>query len=209
MNDREAYDLYPEDNWVYDKTEIAKIFEVKCGHLIPDNKEYCVKPKMNLDGCSIGSRFVKNIEGFTVPEGHHWFEKLKGIHWTCDFFRDGNSWNMRNCFYGEMYPNDHTRFQFWKRLDQQTIMDNNLTLVLKTCMKVLHNIRSAPIVNFEFLGLKAIECHLRGNTDPVEYDVIIPDWDGIYRNKDQMIEQGYDYIVDKEDHPGRKGFWVK
>lgn len=209
MNDREAFDLYPEDNWVYDKKEIADIFEVGNGFLIPDAQEYCVKPRINLDGCSIGSRFVKNLEGFTVPDGHLWFEKLEGIHWTCDFFRDRNSWTMKNSYQGFPFENDHKKFYLWRRLDQETIIKHSLSFVIKKCFKVLVNIKTAPVVNFEFIGLNAIECHLRANTDPVEYKDIVPDWEGIYVNKQSMKEMGYAYIEDKENHPGRKGFWVK
>lgn len=209
MNDREAFYLYPEDNWVYDKTEIASVFEVDYGKLIPDDKEYCVKPKINLEGCSIGSKFVKNLEGFVVPEGLQWFEKLEGIHWTCDFIKTENGWEMMNIFSGVPFIRDHTKFQFWYTIDAERFEKNNLHLVMDPCQKILAEIKSAPVVNFEFIGTKAIECHLRGNTDPVEYDLIIPDWEGIYRDKQDMKEQGFIYIEDKQEHPGRKGFWVK
>lgn len=206
MNDQEAYELYPEDNWVYDKAEIAAFFKVRQGLLIPDDAEYCVKPRTNLEGCSIGSKFVRDLKGFTVPEGFCWFEKLEGIHWTCDFVKtEENGWLMTNPFKGVPYSKDHKRFQYWERLKSGDVewFDMN------ACVSVLHNIKKATVVNFEFIGGKAIECHLRGNTDPIEYDLIIPDWEGIYRNKEEMKEKGFIYLKDKENHPGRKGFWAK
>lgn len=201
MTDAEAWNKYPEDRWVYDKIDIAVRYGVDCGSgcymPIPTSNKYVVKPIINLDGCSIGSRIVENLEGFTVPDNSGWFEYLEGEHWTVDFRRVGDGWESENFFYG---VKDHTKFLRW--FYSNDIPDVNFGLVLS-------KIKQAPIVNFEGIGDKVIEVHLRGNTDPVQWDEFVPVWKGYdYRFYEEQPDV-WKYIDDKEDHPGRVGFFVR
>lgn len=204
MNDREAFYKYPRDSWVYEKSNIAELYGVRFYSTIPDNRAYCVKPNVNLDGCSIDSKIVASLKGFTVPEGCLAFEYLDGIHWTADYkYLEDKGWVIDNVYRGIKSSDNFHRFTKW-------FVPHEFTTDELTMPDFLNYIMVAPVVNVEYIGNKAIEVHLRGNTDPIEYDEFYPDW-GNYTIFDHydFLDAGYVYIVDKEEHPGRLGFYCK
>lgn len=207
MHDEEAYELYAPDRWVYDKRLIAQLEKVRSGDTarIPDDGKYCVKPRYNLEGCSIGSKIVQDMKGWKVPREYAWFEYLEETHWTADYFRDDEGrWNINNIFIGDKNPADHKKFLRWYKPEPSELG--------QCCIypKWLHVIKEAPVVNVEFIGTKAIEAHLRGNTDPVEYDLLIPMW---FPQTPYEIarwkEKGFKYLPETQNHIGRHGFYVK
>lgn len=204
MHDATAYELYPKDKWIYDKRVIAGLEDVACGDVIPDNKRYCVKPCENLEGCSIGSKIVEDMQGWKVPAGFAWFEYLEGTHWTADYIRDDNGWILQNIFIGDKDSTDHKKFLRWfkpKTVDLE-----------RYCIypEWLSAVKEAPVVNIEFIGGKAIEAHLRGNTDPVSYDLLIPMWFNQTPSEiSRWKEKGFKYLPETQNHIGRHGFYVK
>lgn len=203
MDDFAAYSLYPKDNWVYDKREIADLYNVKYFKVIPTNEKFCVKPFKNLFGCSVNSQIVDNLKGFNTPSECLAFEYLEGIHWTADYeYTELHGWVSKNVYIGEKFENNHQRFKHWYAIKPNLTFDNFSYFKIP---KFLEYIIQTPIVNVEYIGNKAIEVHLRGNTDPVGWDEIIPVWDTYPIN----FPQGYQYFDDKENHPGRVGFFVK
>lgn len=207
MTDLEAWQLYPQDRWVYDKRVIADLYGVKHGRMIPEEGKYCIKPIVNLMGCSVNSKIVHSPKGAEILKMMEWFEFLEGPHWTADYVRVEGVWEMRNAFRGFPNKDDHTRFDKWVRMPETFYQ--HIPLWLK-------KVQQANVVNVEFIGHHAIEAHLRGNTDPVMYDEFYPVWEEgldfvVYGDRDiiDLSNAGYQFIVDEEDHPGRIGFYVK
>ena len=222
MTDREAYSLYPDDGWIYDKIYVAGLQNIRCGYSgapIPYDGNYCVKPIRNLDGCSIGSHIVENMMFWTPPFGSTWFEYIDAIHWTADFIKDetGN-WIATNKFVGILNEKDHRKFDFWIREEEfmksEALKEKekvSLEQVFNTIPKFLKDVKQAPIVNLEFRGNIVIDAHLRPNSDPVEWDCMKPVWgcepDSKYLTS--MRDRGFEYIPETENHVNRFGFFVK
>lgn len=222
-NDREAFIRYSGANYIYNKAQVAEHFGVRWGtQSIPDDGKYCIKPLMNLDGCSKDAIIVENVKGMELQPGFGYFEYLKGRHWTFDVINDGYLFdvnrevaipNIVSVFEGTPHPLDFKKFLKWERIlnpqreeieflhsDQFALMIENINIMVD------FDIRPDLVINFEMIGNKPIEIHLRRNTDPVDWDVFYPVWKDIPVPAEA---KSLKYIPDTENHPDRIGFYVR
>lgn len=87
-DDGDAWQLFPRHRWVYDKLQVAASQELACGpHGVPPTA-YPVfsKPLMNLRGMGIGSRRLASAADYARHQqpGHMWMTLLTGEHVSTD-----------------------------------------------------------------------------------------------------------------------------
>lgn len=194
MTDSEAYQLYPKDSVWYNKLFLAEMLNYNVGYgLIFKSGRYIVRPTVNLQGCGIGATIGDYQKGDQIPIGYFWSEIFTGRHITIDYSKINNSWQQGHTFEGfKNDPENLLQFSMWKRVEYNYELPS------------IFNSIQASQLNIEIIGDKIIEVHLRHNTDPVDYDVFIPIWEYT-----QQCPDGFVKINDKEQHPGRLGFFVK
>lgn len=194
MTDSEAYQLYPKDNIWYNKLFLSGILGYNAGYgFIYKSGRYIVRPIINLQGCGIGAKIGDYQKGDQIPHGYFWSEVFTGRHITIDYIKIRGVWIQGHTFEGfKDDPEDLLKFSMWRKVEYRYELPS-----------VFNTIRTDKL-NIEIIGDKIIEVHLRHNTDPVEYDFFIPIW-----SEDQMCPEGCIRIADREDHPGRLGFFVK
>ncbi len=194
MTDWEAYELYREDVIWYNKLYVARSLGYNAGYgFIPSDGLYVIKPMVNLDGCGFGAEVDWYKRGDIVPEKYFWSEFFYGRHITIDYTKVDGQWIQGDTFEGfKDLPIDMRKFNSWCRTQFPYKLSD-----------VFNEIQTDKL-NIEIIGEKIIEVHLRHNTDPIQYDRFIPIWD-----ETQICPDGYVRIQDKENHPGRLGFFVE
>lgn len=193
MTDYEAFDKYPNDNHWYDKLFVAHTFGVRAGvETIPEDGRYVIRPIINLDGCGLGAQIRQCTKGEKIDPTMFWSEVFFGPHVTIDYTRINGKWVQGHTFEGLNTPTNLMQFSAWFLTDYQYILPEELTSV------------ESDHINLELIGGRIIEVHLRHNTDPVEHDIFIPIW------SEEQPHPGitWERIADREDHPGRLGFYV-
>ena len=88
VGDVEAYQLYPEFNWVYDKTEICDTQNIICAPtpICPATYPVFVKPITNLWGMGAGAHPVYSLAEMkeTFQPGSFWMPYYDGHHYSTD-----------------------------------------------------------------------------------------------------------------------------
>lgn len=194
MTDHEAYSLYPGDNIWYNKLYLAKRLGYNAGTgPVPYDGEFVIKPTINLHGCGIGAKIGYYKKNYPVPDDYFWSEVFTGRHITIDYSKINGYWCQGHTFEGfKDDPTDLLKFSLWRKVEYPYVLPE------------IFNDVQVDTLNIEIIGNKIIEVHLRHNTDPVEYDCFIPIW-----SNEQDCPQGHVRIDDRENHPGRLGFFIK
>jgi hypothetical protein len=158
-DDGDAYQLFPEHRWVYNKLLIAESQGIPCApHGVPP-RAYPVfsKPIYNMRGMGIGSRPIRSPEEWYRRQapGHMWMELLEGEHLSSDVAVVGGEavwWR-----HATGHPLKGGMFDYW------TIHADARPAVEAYCGAWLrqHLRGYTGMVNFESIGGRIIECHLR------------------------------------------------
>ena len=202
LDDTDDYDVIrngdPKDLWVYDKLKLSKFLKYDCGdhnEEPAENKEYIVRPRTNPDGMGIGATITKlNKSNFKniLSEGLFWCEVFSGRHMSYDFEYGKSTFTVEG-IKSEGDP-------IW-RWDKWVLVDEKVELpdFLKPFSEKYR------WINFETIGGKIIEVHLRPNTNFLHkgYKEVIPVWDG------DIIDppEGYRFVNNRQYK--RVGFYVK
>lgn len=194
MNDFEAYSLYTRDNVWYDKLYLAQRLGYSAGGgPIPNDGKFVIKPRINLRGCSIGAKIGYFKKNDPIPQEHFWSEVFTGRHITVDYSKIDGRWCQGHTFEGfRDNQEDLLKFSLWRRVEYTYVLPNMFDEI------------QVDNLNIEIIGDKIIEIHLRHNTDPVDHDCFIPIW-----SDKQQCPPGHVRIDDREDHPGRLGFFIR
>lgn len=136
---------------------------------LPFTSTFIVKPITNILGMGLGSY----IETFTtvktahLPAGSFWMEYFTGQYLTVDVVRGKIDVILEGV---QLATN---RFAKWTKVENVDI--NIPSFILELSHKY-------GVVNFESIGGKIIECHLRHNPDWIKYKAreLIPVWDNKY-----------------------------
>jgi hypothetical protein len=157
--DPDAWNLYPEHRAVYNKLYIAETQGLEHGPhgVMPARYPVFSKPIFNMKGMGAGSRIFETEEEYEHGQepGHMWMELLTGEHVSTDVAVIG----------GEPQWWRHTTgisigegmFDFW------TVAAEDRPELEEYCSNWLrrHLRGYSGIVNFETIGGRIIECHLR------------------------------------------------
>lgn len=159
--------IHPDDLWVYDKLILSKKLGHQCGPAgisLPIPGTYIIKPITNILGMGLGSHIHEFTSTHTdwMQPGTFWMEVFNGQHLSIDVV-NGNT-----AIIYEGYRENPQRFSQWKKIE--TIITHP-TFIIELSKKY-------GVVNYESIGGKIIEIHLRANPDWQKYRAkeLIPVW---------------------------------
>lgn len=157
--DSDAYRLFPDHRWVYNKLLVAESQGLEAGPhgLPPERFPVFSKPIYNLRGMGIESRVIASREEYERAQtaGHLWMPLLEGEHVSTDAaVLDGEAVWFRHVT-GVPLPGG--MFDYWTILaEARPELEAYLTAWLRR-----HLSGYSGAVNFETIGGRIIECHLR------------------------------------------------
>lgn len=158
-DDGDAYELFPEHRWIYNKLLIAESQGIHCAPhgLVPPGFPVFSKPIYNMRGMGTGSRVIRSLEQWQRRQapGHMWMELLEGAHISSDAaVIDGVPQWWRHVF-GR--PLQRGTFDYW------TVSTERCLELEAYCGKWLASNLGGytGMVNLETIGDRIIECHLR------------------------------------------------
>ena len=173
------------DLWVYDKLILSKYLGHVCGPAgvdLPEPGTYIIKPITNIMGMGQGTHFrtFLDVKTETVRPGYFWMEVFRGQHLSIDIV-DGKT----DVVY-EGISLGTSRFSRWLKLDVE--MEHPEFLINLS--------KKYGVVNYESIGGKIIEVHLRANPDWQKYRAkeLIPIWKGDFIPKDFVNDADGDRI---------------
>lgn len=211
MEDWDAWSIYPQHRWVYNKLELSCKLGYVCGPApmpVPYSGYYCIRPIMNLGGMAAQAeiKYLEKDKILEIAPAHFWCERFIGTQYSVNFeWQDGTLVPVHTSV-GFNKSNNLYRFQSWKR-----VYDRSFELPNWIC-----EFQDVEKINMEFIGDKIIEIHLRWGEDfPEGAEEII----AIYDNSDPTLskkleQQGYlweeDYVDAEKNIPhARLGFYYK
>ncbi len=158
-DDPDCWNLFPQQNWIYDRLRIAESQGVPCGpHGVkPEKFPVFSKPVINLKGMGIGSRLIAceaEWENAYQP-GHMWMQYFTGEHVSTDCVVERGQIKWLRHATGE--TGTHGTFRFWT-IHAATMPDLQDFLERWTAK---HLSDYCGMVNFETIGGRIIEAHLR------------------------------------------------
>jgi hypothetical protein len=158
-DDQLAYQLFPEHRWVYNKLLICDTQGLQCAphDIVPPYFPVFSKPIYNMRGMGSGSRIIESHEHYraAVQPGHMWMPLLSGEHVSSDAaVIDGEPVWWRHTVGATL---DEGKFDYW------TILSEARSDIEQYCGEWLrrHLKGYTGCVNFETIGIKIIEVHLR------------------------------------------------
>jgi hypothetical protein len=158
-DDIDAWPWYPEHRWVYDKLRMAATQNLARGPhgVMPDAFPVFSKPVINLKGMGLGSRVISSaeeLEQHSTP-GHFWMALLQGDHVSTDCAIVNGQVKWIRHATGVAWNNG--MFKYWT-LHAEELPE------LAACLKswvTEHMTTYTGMMNFETIGGKIIEAHLR------------------------------------------------
>ncbi len=157
--DSKAYPLYPKHRWVYNKLHIAEIQGLQCAPFGISPPQYPIfsKPIYNISGMSVDARRFDNARDYEsqLRAGTMWCELLEGDHYSVDLVIEDGKLHWHSFSRG--IPLDKGMFDYWEINIDPPLSD--LDYVQNFVATHLHDFRGA--VNFEMIGGRIIEAHLR------------------------------------------------
>ncbi len=158
-DDLDCWPWYPHHNWIYDKLKIARSQGLACAPhgVSPPGFPVFSKPITNLKGMGMGSRVIANaadMETHSRP-GHFWMTLLEGRHVStdCAIVKGDVKW-MRHA---TGVPWGEGMFKYWTlHAEEMPVLAEYLATWVKH-----HMADYVGMMNFETIGGKIIEAHLR------------------------------------------------
>jgi len=157
--DGDAYELYPQHRWLYNKLLIAECQDMDCGlhGMTPRHFPVFSKPVYNMRGMGAGSRIFRTRRDYKLNQkpGHMWMELLKGEHVSTDVAVVDGAPKWWRHVTGKAI--DEGMFDYW------TVLAEDRPEIERYCGDWLRaNFRGyTGMVNFETIGARIIEVHLR------------------------------------------------
>jgi hypothetical protein len=158
-DDADAYDLFPRHRWVYNKLLIAESQNIRAAPhgMLPPTFPVFSKPIYNMRGMGTGSYVFRSLAQWQRRQapGHMWMELLTGEHVSSDVaVIDGDAMWWRHA---TGIPLKGGTFDYWivhaaARPELEAYCGSWLRRNLKGY---------AGMANFETIGGRIIECHLR------------------------------------------------
>lgn len=157
--DADAYRLYPEQRWVYNKLIVAETQGLDCGlhGMEPAGYPVFSKPIYNMRGMGTGSRLLRSSKEYQRYQrpGHFWMQALIGEHVSTDVaVVDGEPRWWRHVVGKTLQEGT---FDYW------AVLAESRPEIEHYCSEWLRNRLSGytGMVNLETIGARIIEVHLR------------------------------------------------
>lgn len=158
-DDPDCWTLFPRQNWIYNRMEIAKSQGVACGpHGVkPPRFPVFSKPIINLKGMGIGSRLIAYEHEWdqAYRPGHMWMEYFTGEHVSTDCAVEKGEIKWLCHTTGEAGSNG--TFNYWTI---HAAPMRGLADYLQAWTRQ-HLSDYCGMANFETIGGRIIEAHLR------------------------------------------------
>jgi len=157
--DGDAYRLFPEHRWVYNKLLVAETQGMECGlhGMEPPSFPVFSKPVYNMRGMGTGSRVIHDHEEYLLAQtpGHIWMPVCEGEHVSTDAaVVDGEPVWWRHTT-GK--PLGEGTFDYWTvHAAPRPELEESLGAWTRE-----HLGGYTGCLNFETVGGRIIECHLR------------------------------------------------
>jgi len=159
IDDATAWSIYPEHRWVYNKLEICRTQGLPHGPhgTDPDRFPVFSKPIYNMRGMGTGSRVIASAEAYeaSLLPGHMWMPLFAGAHVSTDMALAAG--DIAWCRHTTGVTRGRGTFDYW------TVHETakpRLEAYLGAWVRD-HLQGFTGIVNFETIGGRIIECHLR------------------------------------------------
>lgn len=199
-DDPDAYQLFPRQRWVYNKLQVAESQGLEAGPhgLQPAEFPIFSKPVFNMKGMGKGSRIIRSAKEYECSQepGHMWMTLLEGEHVSSDVaVVDGKARWWRHVV-GKAIGEG--MFDYW------VVEAEPRPAVERYCGDWLRaNLKGyTGMVNFETIGERIIECHLRFSDQwpdlygPGWVDAVVALYrDGRWRFDDQARQTGYSVVL--------------
>jgi hypothetical protein len=158
-DDIDSWDWFPRWRWIYDKINIARSQGLACGSHddMPNAFPVFSKPAINLKGMGLGSRIVRSAAEFEQARqpGHMWMTLLHGPHVSTDCAVENGRCKWLRHASGETWKDG--MFRHWTVTERE---DPELAAYLTQWVDQ-HMDGYTGMMNFETIGGKIIEAHLR------------------------------------------------
>lgn len=170
-NDEDAWLLYPNYNFIYNKIFICQIQNLSYAPMpiLPNKYPVVIKPIINLMGMGINAIKINNAEEFLVHynNSHFWSEFIYGTHHSWDLIIKNGEIQYICCFKGHKDNKKFGTFKYWSLQKKINIPSIITKLVLD------HFKKYTGCINIETINNKIIECHLRmGDIDQLPKDFL-------------------------------------
>jgi hypothetical protein len=196
--DADAYQLFPQHRWVYNKLAVAESQGIPCGlhGIIPGAYPVFSKPVYNMRGMGVGSRVLrsqKEYERYQRP-GHFWMQRLEGEHVSTDVaIVDGEAKWWRHVVGMAL---EEGKFDYW------TVLAESRPELEAYCGAWLrdHLAGYSGMVNLETIGGRIVEVHLR----------FADQWPDLYGRGwlDALVRLYVDKVWEYDDTDRRDGYSV-
>jgi hypothetical protein len=199
-DDGDAYSLFPKQRWVYNKLLIAESQNIRCAPhgLVPPDFPVFSKPIYNMRGMGTGSCVIATLDEWHRAQapGHMWMELLTGEHVSTDVAVVAGKPQWWRHATGK--PLKGGTFDYW------TVHAKAKPRLEAYCGEWLgRNLADyTGMVNFETIGGRIIECHLRFTDQwPDLYgagwiDAVVLLYEkGVWNYKDADRRTGYSVVL--------------
>lgn len=198
--DGDAWAWYPQYKWIYNKLTVAETQDLPCGPhgLDPPLFPVFSKPIYNMRGMGAGTKIIRSLREYKHLQrpGHMWMPLLEGPHISTDVavIKGVPQW-WRHAI-GK--PLEGGMFDYW------TVFAQARPEVESYCGEWLrrHLAGYTGLVNFETIGAKIIEVHLRfADQWPDLYgagwvEALIRLYaEGIWQFDDTHLREGYSVVL--------------
>ena len=157
--DPDAYEWYPQQQWVYDKLRLCASQGIECAPHGVEPPQFPVfsKPITNLRGMGVGTRVLGSLEEYRrhLTPGHFWMPLLEGEHVSTDvaLVRGKVAWSRHSCG----VPAGEGTFDYWTiEAAPRPALDAYLGEWLARDIGAY-----TGMMNFESIGGRIIDAHLR------------------------------------------------
>ena len=171
-NDLEAWIMYPNFNFLYNKLFICKIQNIQHAPMpiLPNKYPIIIKPIINLMGMGINSIKINSKTEFLnhYNNNHFWSTFIKGTHLSWDLVINNGKILFCCRFKGYKDDNKFGTFNYWQLLKDKVNLPKPITNLVTTYLKDF-----TGCLNIETMNNKIIECHLRmGDIDQLPKDFL-------------------------------------
>lgn len=161
VSDVEAYQYYPQFNWIYNKIKICETQNIICAPTPINSESYpiFVKPIINLWGMAAGAHVVSShveMEDLFQP-GEFWMPYFDGTQYSTDCAIVNGKLNWVCHAKANPFTNLSGTFDYWE------IIPND---ILDVCILIIDWVKDnlsdyTGMLNIETIGNNIIEVHLR------------------------------------------------
>lgn len=154
-----AWDVHPERRWIHNKLDICRTQGLEHGPhgTMPRRFPVFSKPIYNLRGMGTGSRVVRSAAEYraVIQPGHFWMRLLRGAHVSTDVALENG--RARWWRHTTGVPGRGGTFDRWTvHARRRPALERYVGRWLRR-----HLAGFTGIVNFETIGGRIVECHLR------------------------------------------------